>query len=230
MTIVYHRDLIQGSTAWLEARLGLITASEVKFILTPTLKVAKNDKERAQLFNLLAQRIAGYVEPGYTGDDMYRGHEDELDARLAYAANYAPVEDCGFITNDRWGFVLGYSPDGLVGSDGLIEAKSRKHRFQVETILDSIGQNTAPAEFMLQLQTGLLVSERKWIDFISYSAGLPMATVRVFPDPVMQAAIVEAAAAFEARLSERLDQFTTILKSDARLLATERRLDREITF
>jgi hypothetical protein len=230
MTVKYHHDLIQGSTAWLEARLGLITASEMKFILTPTLKLAKNDKERAQLFNLLAQRIAGYVEPGYTGDDMYRGHEDELDARLAYAANYAPVEDCGFITNDRWGFTLGYSPDGLVGSDGLIEIKSRKHRFQVETILDSIGQNTAPAEFMLQLQTGLLVSERKWIDFISYSAGLPMATVRILPDPAVQTAIIEAAAAFEARLSERLDQFTTILKSDARLLATERRLDREITF
>jgi len=228
--IKYHDHLIQGSTEWLEARLGLITASEMKFILTPTLKLAKNDKERAQLFNLLAQRIAGYVEPGYTGDDMYRGHEDELDARLAYAANYAPVDDCGFITNDRWGFVLGYSPDGLVGSDGLIEIKSRKHRFQVETILDSIGQNTAPAEFMLQLQTGLLVSERNWIDFISYSAGLPMATVRVFPDPVLQTAIIEAAAAFEARLSERLDQFTAILKSDARLLATERRLDREITF
>lgn len=38
---VIHSDLIQGSDEWLEARRGIITASEVKLILTPTLKVAR---------------------------------------------------------------------------------------------------------------------------------------------------------------------------------------------
>ena len=227
---VYHRDFSQGSGAWMEARCGLLTASEMKLILTPTLKIASNEKERAHLFTLLAQRIAGYSDQGdFQSFDMMRGHEDEVEARIQYAANYGPVEECAFITNDRFGFTLGYSPDGLVGADGGIEAKSRKHKFQVETILEDVANNTCPEEFKIQVQTGLLVSERKWCDFISYSAGLPMATIRVYPDPDIQEAIVEAATAFEKRLAARLREFEAVMNSDARLIATERRLDREIS-
>jgi len=226
---VYHYDLVQGSTEWLETRCGLLTASEMKHILTPTLKVASNDKERAHVYALAAQRLAGYVEPGFTGNDMFRGHEDEIDARIKYAENYSPVEECGFITNDRWGFTIGYSPDGLVGDDGLIETKSRAHKFQFETIVEDVRVGKIPSDFVIQCQTGLLVSERKWLDFISYSAGLPMVTFRVFPDPVVQAAIIEAATAFEARVATKIAQFhETLAAKDGRFLATERRLDREI--
>src|SRR3546814_7425770 len=35
--LVYHTDLIQGSEEWLQARCGLLTASEMKLIVTPTL-------------------------------------------------------------------------------------------------------------------------------------------------------------------------------------------------
>ena len=119
--IKYHTDLIQGSDEWLQARCGLLTASEMKLIVTPTLKIANNDKERSHLYELLAQRITQYVEPHYISDDMLRGHEDEVDARILYNDNYAPVTDMGFITNSKWGFTIGYSPDGLVGDDGLIE-------------------------------------------------------------------------------------------------------------
>lgn len=188
MSIIYHADVVQGSTEWLEMRCGLLTASEMKLILTPTLKTASNEKERAHLYTLLSQRITGYVEPSYIGDDMLRGFEDEIDAKIAYAEHYEPVEDCGFITNDEFGFTIGYSPDALVGDDGLIEIKSRKHKFQVETILENVSAGTAPADFLIQVQTGLLVTKRVWLDFISFSAGLPMATIRVFPDPVVQGA------------------------------------------
>ena len=230
MTITYHPEVVQGSDEWLKLRCGLITASEVKLILTPTLKVASNDKERAHLYSLLSQRITGYTEPSYIGGDMLRGYEDEKDARIAYAKTYAPLKDCGFITNDKWGFTLGYSPDGLVGDDGLIEIKGRAHKFQVETILTNVVSGRAPDEFMLQLQTGLLVSERQWIDFISYSAGLPMATIRVFPDHDIQSAIIEAAAAFEARIEKRRAEFDAIANSPVyRLIPTERRYDLEIS-
>ena len=229
MTVRYHPDVAQGSDEWLAMRCGVLTASEMKLILTPTGKIASNDKERAHLYTLLSQRIVGYVEPGFEGSDMLRGMEDEIDARLAYSEHYSPVTDCGFITNDEWGFTIGYSPDGLVGHDGLIEVKSRKHKFQVETILENVKAGTAPAEFLMQCQTGLLVSKRKWLDFISYSAGLPMATIRVHPDPVVQDAIVAAASAFEAKIADRIIEFAEIATAKgARLIPTERRLDREI--
>ena len=224
MTIISHTDLIQGSEEWLQARCGLLTASEMKLILTPTLKIASNDKERQHLYELLAQRITGYVEPRYISDDMLRGREDEIEARIVYAKQYAPVDDVGFITNDKWGFTLGYSPDGLVGDDGLIECKSRRQKYQIQTIADA----EVPEEFVLQLQTGLLVSEREWVDFISYSGGLPMITLRVFPDPLIQDAIVTAAAAFEARLAERLGHYGATLLSEVRLIPTERKVEQEM--
>ena len=40
MPITYHNDLIQGSDEWHAARCGRLTASEMKLILTPTLKIA----------------------------------------------------------------------------------------------------------------------------------------------------------------------------------------------
>lgn len=232
MTITYHRDLIQGSDEWLAIRCGLLTASEMKFIITPTLKIANNEKERSHLYELLAQRITRYVEPHYVSDDMLRGREDEIEGRLLYAKHYAPVTEVGFITNDRWGFTLGYSPDALVGDSGAIECKSRRQKFQIETIVENVGIDagiTTPADYTIQLQTGLLVSEREWIDFISYSGGLPMATIRVYPIPEVQSAIVAAATAFEERLETKMAAYTSALASAARLIPTERRIEQEIT-
>ncbi len=222
MTITYHTDLIQGSDEWLAARCGLLTASEMKLILTPTFKSANNDKERTHLYELLAQRVTKYVEPRYIGDDMLRGQEDELEARKLYAKSKSQkVIECGFITNDRFGFTLGYSPDGLIGDDGAIECKSRCQKYQVQTIIE----NAVPQEFVLQLQTGLLVSEREWIDFVSYCGGMPLYVCRVFPDKAIQEEILLAAGAFEMRLAEKLSIYT---EQSAGLLKTERLL-REMT-
>lgn len=224
MTITIHRHLIQGTDEWLAARCGMLTASEMKLIVTPTLKAASNDKERAHLYELAAQRITGYVEPAYISDDMLRGEADEAEARVLYAQHYAPVEEVGFITNSRWGFTLGYSPDGLVGANGLIEVKSRRQRFQAETI----AKLEVPADFMVQIQTGLLVAERDWLDFVSYSGGMPMVTMRVYPDRDMQTAILTAAEAFEDRLSALLSRYAERLESGARLIPTERRTEQEM--
>lgn len=228
MVIMYHPELEQGSAEWLAARCGLLTASEISLIMTPTLRVADNDKQRGHLYELLAQRITQHVEPRYISDDMLRGKEDEVEARIVYASQYAVVQEVGFITNDKWGFTIGYSPDGLVGDDGLIECKSRRQKFQVQTLIEVVPKQTAPLDYMLQIQTGLLVSERKWCDFISYSGGLPMATIRVFPDPVMQDAIVTAATTFETALAEKLTIYRAVLQSKARLIQTERRVELEM--
>jgi predicted phage-related endonuclease len=201
--ITHHTDLIQGSDEWLQARCGLLTASEMKLILTPTLKIANNDKTRAHVWELAAQRITGYVEPHYISDDMMRGFDDEVRARDIYSDKYSPVAEAGFITNDEWGFTIGYSPDGLVGDDGLIECKSRRQKYQVQTI----SEGEVPAEYMLQIQTGLLVTGRAWLDFISYSGGLPMFVKRVLPDPQMQEAIIDAATDFETRVADAVQTF-----------------------
>lgn len=228
MAITYHDDLIQGSEEWHAARCGLLTASEVKLILTPTLKVAENVKTRAHLWELAAQRISQYVEPTYIGDAMLRGHEDEVLARALYSERYAPVEECGFVTNDKWGFTLGCSPDGLVAADGMIECKSRCQKYQVQSIVEEwTGVARIPEEYWLQVQTGLLVTGRAWCDFISYSGGLPMMVSRIEADTATQDAIVEAAAKFEARINEVVADFHAAVEARG-YAETERTVELEM--
>lgn len=222
--IKHHAELVQGSDEWLAARCGLLTASEMKLIITPTLKIAANDKERAHLYELLAQRTTRYVEPSYISNDMLRGMEDEGEACALYAKNFAAVQKIGFITNDSFGFTIGYSPDALVGTEGLLECKSRRQKFQIETIISG----TMPDDYMIQVQTGLLVSGRKWLDFVSYSGGLPMIVIRIYPDLKIQDAIVAAATAFEARLGVHLGVYQSQLQAIGRVISTERRIEQEM--
>lgn len=219
--IRYHEDVVQGSEAWFDLRKGMLTASEMALIITPKLKVASNEKERTHLFELLAQRVTGYVEPSYVSDAMLRGKDDEIDAVALYNKTRAKTVACGFITNDAFGFEIGYSPDALVGDDGQVECKSRAQKYQAQTIIEGV----VPDEFMIQLQTGLLVTERKFCDFVSYCGGMPMFTMRVYPDDTIQAAIVNAAAAFEERLRIAMNTYT---KAVVGLPATERRVYEDI--
>lgn len=227
MTITYHRDLVQGSDEWHKARCGLITASEVKLLLTPTLKQANNDKSRAHLWELAAQRISNYVEPSYVGDDMLRGHEEEFYARQLYAEHHAPVEECGFVTNSQWGFTLGCSPDGLVGTDGMIECKSRRQKYQIQTIVEHWRDGTVPDDYILQVQTGLMVTGRQWCDLISYHGGLPMMPMRVERRPEMIAAIEDACRTAEEKIAAIVEDFFAAVEA-RKLIPTERRIEEEM--
>lgn len=228
MTITCHTDFEQGSLAWLRARCGMLTASELDRILTPTLKIAENPKSRAHLWELAAQRITGYVEPSYISDAMLRGQEDEILARELYAKHFTEVQTCGFVTNNRWGFTLGCSPDGLVGSEGMIECKSRCQKYQLQTIVEYFSDSTTPDDFTIQTQGQLLITERKWTDLISYCGGMPMAPMRIEAIKDVQDAIVDASAKFEARINEVIATYGDALKSDWRLIPTERTVEEEM--
>ncbi|QHJ81427.1 MAG: hypothetical protein [Bacteriophage sp.] len=203
MTITYHPEMIQGSEEWVKIRQGLMTASEMKFVLTPTLKIADNDNTRSHVYELAAQRITDYTEPTYLGDEMLRGTVDEPIARQLYHDNFSPVTECGFITNDDHGFTVGYSPDGLVGDDGLIEVKGRRGKFTVQSIVDG----EVPKEHMLQIQTGLLVTGRKWCDYLSFTGGMPLLPIRVYPDEAAHEAIIKACTAFETKIATVMNAY-----------------------
>lgn len=196
----YH-DVEQGSIEWHNLRCGIVTASEVKHLLTSKGKCADNDKAKAYIAELAAQRITNYVEPVFQTWDMERGHEDEADAKLIYFKHYGRVRNVGFATLEiAQGVTLGASPDGIVGDDGLVEVKSRKQKYQIETI----ATGEVPAEYVPQIQAQLLVTGREWCDFISYSGGLPMFVRRVLPDEEMQGQIIAAVCAAEERIQARV--------------------------
>jgi len=196
----YRFDIEQGSDEWHAIRRGVITASTVAKLLTGTGKPANNDTSRAQLYQLLAERITGESEASFYNDDMARGHLLEPFARDLYAANYAPVAECGFITCQLSGVVIGYSPDGLVGDDGLIEIKAPRQKTHLKSLLT----NQVPGEYIPQVQTGLAVSGRAWCDFISYAPGLPLFVRRVERDEQVIGQIIAAAQAAEEQLAGML--------------------------
>jgi len=226
MSIQIHTDLEQGTPEWLAVRRGIVTASVVGQLITAkTLKPAANDYSRALTNLLVAERITGWTDPVYVSDDMFRGTVDEPVARDIYAKHYkVDVVEVGFMVRDEEGYRLGYSPDGLVGDDGLIEIKSRRPKKHLATIL----ADEVPAENMAQLQTGLLVTGRDWIDYVSYCGGMRLWVKRVHPDPKWFDAIEAAAIRFEQAVTVMTNTYET---RTVGLPMTERRIEpEEITF
>ena len=210
MSLHIFNELEQGSDAWLAARCGIVTASVVGQIITPkTIKPAMNDTARGLTASLVAERITGHVEFTYPNADMQRGTMSEPFARDIYSEDYAPASEVGFMVRDfDGGYQIGFSPDGLVGDDGLIEVKAPRQKKHLSTIL----ADEVPLENMAQCQTGLLVSGREWLDFISYNGGMPLFVKRVLPDPKWFAAIHEAVEVFEAAAEAMIGTYKAATK------------------
>ena len=225
MAIKYFYDIEQGSNAWFDARLGIVTASNINTLLTPKGKPAKNDKVKQYAYELIAQRETWRVDDTYISFDMERGKIQEDIARNVYHEAYNEVRICGFILNTDHGFKLGASPDGLVGDEGGIEIKSRKTKFQIQTVADDV----IDPKFMNQIQACMLVSGRKWWDFVQYSNGMPLYVKRVLPDAAIQDAIIEAVKSFEEMCSEIRERYNKNMMNLVKTKYVEIMMDDEIT-
>lgn len=219
MTLTTYHDLVQGTDEWLEARRGILTASVIGDLITPkTVRPASNDTSRSLTMLLVAERITGYSDPVYVSDDMMRGTLDEPIARTAYAKHKGvTVSEVGFMVRDdatgslsadaTWR--LGYSPDGLVGDDGLIEIKSRRAKAQVATIL----ADEVPLANLAQMHAGMLVAGRAWCDYVSFSGGLPLYVKRVHRDEKWDKVITEVATEFETTAARMVTSFRALAKT-----------------
>lgn len=226
MTITYH-DVEQGTDEWHQLRCGLLTASEMKYAITPTLKQANNEKTRLHVYELAAQRISKYVEPSYISDDMLRGWDDEAAAKEYYEKhNGVELEDVGFVTRSfDWG-TIGYSPDGRIsGRNAGVECKSRRQKFAVQAAVEYHRSGIIPSDFLVQCHTGLIVTEWDWSDLIIYSGGMHMPILRVYPDDKIHAAILEAAESFEEQVKAAVRDYGVVTSAWP---LTERKVEEEM--
>lgn len=154
----------QRTDEWFEARLGKATASRFADILaSPSTAAYRNYKAQ-----LVIERLVGVKEEGYTSPSMQHGIENEELAKLAYSAlTGREVKDTGFMEHEF--LDAGASPDGLVGTDGLIEIKCPN----TATHIDTLKSQKTPTRYMAQMQGQMWIAKRNWCDFISFDPRLP---------------------------------------------------------
>ena len=121
------------------------------------------------IFEKLAEDLTGRYDDSLDTKALRWGETYEADARLAYeAVTGNSVDLCGFI---EWSKIFGGSPDGLVGDDGIIEIKcpySTANHVKYLLLENQYELNGLKPEYYTQIQGNLLVTGRKWCDFISY--------------------------------------------------------------
>jgi putative phage-type endonuclease len=164
----------QGSTEWLAARVGKVTASRVADVIATT-KTGYGASRANYMADLIAERLTGQPAERYTNAAMAHGTATEPEARDLYAFMVdAEVEQVGLVEHPIVAD-SGASPDGLVGDDGLVEIKCPNTATHIETLL---GQ-TVPAKYVTQMQWQMACTGRQWCDFASYDPRLPE-SMRIF--------------------------------------------------
>lgn len=158
----------QGSDAWHAVRCGRVTASRVADVIART-KTGWGASRANYMAELICERLTGASAEKFTNAAMQWGTEKEPEARAAYEFQFnCDVEQVGFVHHPSIA-MSGASPDGLVGTDGMIEIKAPNTSTHLDTLL---GQKV-PEKYVTQCQFQMACTGRKWVDFVSYDPRLP---------------------------------------------------------
>ena len=168
---------VQGTPEWFSARLGKPTGSGYSKVLAK----GEGKTRQAYLIKLALELATGVVEDSFKNQAMQDGTEREPFARGLYESSRGVfVDEVGFCLHDT--LSTGVSPDGLIGTDGMIEIKSPTppaHR-------EYMALKKEPTTYTAQIQGQLWVCERAWCDFVSYHPEFPenarLVVRRVFRD------------------------------------------------
>jgi putative phage-type endonuclease len=157
----------QGSEAWLQLRLGKITASRITDVIAQVKSGEAAGRENYRI-ELVCERLTGKPTEGFTNAHMERGTELEPFARAWYEVEkgefvkQVPFVDHPTIKN------AGASPDGIIG-EGLIEIKCPMAKTHIKYLLE----DRVPAKYMPQMAWQMACTHSKWVDFVSYCPELP---------------------------------------------------------
>ena len=169
-------DVEQNTDDWLTLRAGLQTASmfaDVMAKVGPRGGIPKG--RQTYLYKLAGERLTGVPMDSYSNANMQRGHDREDEAARTYAfLKGRKPQKIGFIRNGN----CGCSPDRGIGKTGLLEIKDAFPHIQIARLLDG----KLPPEHKAQCQGQLMVSERKYVDFMSHCRGLAPLIIRVRRD------------------------------------------------
>lgn len=163
----------QGSEDWLRARAGVITASRFS---DARKKLARASGDRkagdphgdalSYAWLVALETIAREpLDDTFVTRAMQRGRDLEPIARSVYEARTgAWVDEVSLILTDDERF--GYSADGMVAEDGLVEIKVPMNAQKIGEVWAN--PEAAHLEYLDQINGGLWITGRKWCDLIVY--------------------------------------------------------------
>lgn len=170
---IYYKEFEQRSAAWYKVRAAIPTASSFHKIVTPT------GKASSQAEGYMAWLLAEFMLGRPIDDEgqtywMQRGEELEPMAIDAYTFQTGnETEVCAFTTTDDG--LIGCSVDRLVGNEGIAEIKAPSPAVHMSNLLH---QDLSDSH-KCQLQGQLWVTERKWVDIVSFHPEMPPVIIRV---------------------------------------------------
>jgi hypothetical protein len=192
----------QGSVAWFEARAGKVTASELKNLLTPALKLRTGETPHTYLCRKLAEKLGGPL-PGFTSFATEQGTLREEDAIPWFEMEYdCDVQRVAFIEHDDGR--SGCSPDGLLGDNEGLEIKCPQRHTHVKYLLD----NELPEEYVAQVHGSLYITGRQRWTFLSYCPPLRPLVLKIERDEAKMKAIGAALSSFYTAFDASLAQLT----------------------
>ena len=162
--------MIQRSPEWFAARLGKVTASRIADVMATLKKGGEAATRKNYRVQLAVERLTGCQEESFVSGAMQWGTEHEPFARQAYEfITGAEVTEVGFVDHPHIP-MSGASPDGLVGTDGLIEIKCPNSATHVEYLMGG----AVPSEYVKQMHWQMDCTGRQWCDFVSFDSRLPL--------------------------------------------------------
>ncbi|OCF98761.1 lambda exonuclease family protein [Gilliamella sp. wkB308] len=164
--ITKWHDVKQNGEEWDILRLGKITSSNLSLIMANYPK-AFGESAKKYAIKLALERIRNCKSDNiYTNQHMERGLAQEPIARMLYENLYfTEVTNGGFFDCGYYGG----SPDGLVGTDGVIEIKS-----VIDTVhYKNLKRGAIDPAYKWQIVGNLDCTSREWCDFISYCSDFP---------------------------------------------------------
>jgi putative phage-type endonuclease len=158
----------QGTPEWFAQRLGKVTASRVADIMAKT-KTGVAASRGNYLAQLVAERLTGQSADTFKSGAMQHGTETEPQARMVYEAETGQIVTEVAMINHPTIEMSGASPDGFVGTDGLVEIKCPN----TSTHIASLMADKAPSGYMAQMQWQMACTGRAWCDFVSFDPRMP---------------------------------------------------------
>lgn len=192
----------QGTEQWLLDRSGRVTASNADKVM-----MAKTTAGyQGYLTQLALERLFGRPIETFKNKAMERGNELEDTARMRYMlATKNAVQEAFFVPHET--IMAGASPDGYVGTDGLVEFKcplAHNH-------LHVLRNGTVPNTYKWQVAMQQWITGRKWTDFVSFSDEFP-------PNAALAIIRVERDEEMIADLEDRVKMFLSLVEETERFV------------